>query len=313
MKKGLIASILAVTMVGALIAGCGTKAPTKTEGTDTTTPTKVEKPTITVSSKEFTEQLILGNMMALLLEKNGFPVNRKIGLTGTAVVAKALESGDIDVYAEYTGTGLVTILKQPVITDPDEAYAAVKKGYETQFNEEWLGRLGINNTYVLTMKADKAKELGILTLSDLVTKGADLKFGSDQEFLARPDGYPALSKAYGFEFKQANIKSMDAGLVYQAVDSGQVDIIMGFATDGRIKKLNLMNLKDDKNFFPVYDAAPVIRQEVLTKNPEIADILNKLQGKISDEQMQELNLQVDVDGKEPADVAKDFLVSLGLY
>jgi len=308
MKKGLLTSILAVTLVGILLVGCGSSAPAKTDGDAQT-----EKPTITVGSKEFTEQLILGEMMAFLLEKDGFTVDRKIGLTGTAVVAKALENGDIDLYAEYTGTGLVTILKQPVMTDPDECYNTVNKAYQEQFKLEWLGRFGINNTYTLTMKADKAKELGISTLSDLITKGADLKFGSDQEFLARPDGYPALSKAYGFEFKQENIKSMDAGLVYQAVDSDQVDIIMGFATDGRIKKLNLINLDDDKNFFPVYDAAPVVRQEVLQKNPEIADILNKLQGKISDEKMQELNLQVDVDGKEPATVAKDFLVSLGLY
>lgn len=311
MKKGLLISILALTLVGVLLVGCGSSTPAKTDGAVKTEP--VKKPTITVGSKEFTEQRILGEMMAFLLEKNGFQVNRKIGLNGTAVVAKALQSGDIDLYAEYTGTGLVTILKQPVITNPDDCYNAVNKAYQTQFKEEWLGRFGVNNTYTLTMKADKAKELGIITLSDLAAKGANLKFGSDQEFLARPDGYPALSKAYGFVFKKENIKSMDAGLVYQAVDSGQVDIIMGFATDGRIKKLNLLNLKDDKNFFPVYDAAPVIRQEVLQKNPEIADTLNKLKGKISDVKMQELNLQVDVDGKEPAQVAKDFLVSLGLY
>lgn len=311
MKKGLLTSFFAVALLGTLLVGCGNSAPAKTE---VAAPTEqVKKPTIKVGSKEFTEQRILGEMMAFLLEKNGFTVDRKIGLNGTGVVSKALQTGDIDLYAEYTGTGLVTILKQPVITNPDDCYNAVNKAYQEQFKLEWLKRFGINNTYTLTMKADKAKELGIATLSDLVTKGGNLKFGSDQEFLTRPDGYPALSKAYGFVFKKENIKSMDSGLVYQAVDTAQVDIIMGFATDGRIKKLNLMNLKDDKNFFPVYDAAPVVRQEVLQKNPEIADILNKLEGKISDVKMQELNLQVDVDGKEPAAVAKDFLVSLGLY
>ena len=312
MKKHFLSSILAVALVGILLVGCGTSSPGGTAAKPADN-AQAKKPTITVGSKEFTEQRILGEMMSLLLEKNGFTVNRKIGLTGTAVVAKALQNGDIDLYAEYTGTGLVTILKQKVITNPDEAYDAVNKAYQSQFKEQWLGRFGLNNTYTLTMKADKAKQLGIVSLSDLAAKAADLKFGSDQEFLARPDGYPALSKAYGFQFKKENIKSMDSGLVYQAVDSGQVDVIMGFATDGRIKKLNLVNLKDDKNFFPVYDAAPVIRQEVLQKNPEIAGILNKLQGQISDEKMQELNLSVDVNGKEPVQVAKDFLVSLGLY
>lgn len=306
MQKRFVAIFLAVVMVVALLAGCGGESKSGGGKED-------NKPTITVGSKEFTEQVILGNMLALLLEKNGYPVDKKLGLGGTMVVAKALEKGEIDVYAEYTGTGLVAILKENVISNPDECYQFVKEAYKEKYNLVWMDRFGLNNTYTLTMKAGKAQELGIDSISDLTGKSKKMVFGTDQEFLSRPDGYPALAKHYGFEFEQKNIKAMDAGLVYQAVDTGQVDIIMAFATDGRIPKLGLINLKDDKNFFPVYDAAPVVRGELLEEHPEIADILNQLGDRISDEQMQLLNAQVDMDGKDPAQVAKDFLTAEGLY
>ncbi|KLU60698.1 carnitine transport binding protein OpuCC precursor [Peptococcaceae bacterium CEB3] len=304
MKKRIFAGILSVVLVGIMLVGCGASNGGASGQT-------AQKPTITVGSKDFTENRILGNMIALLLEKSGFPVKKKFGLS-TVIAAKALQNGDIDVYPEYTGTGLVTILKEKVLTDPDATYNAVQKGYESKFKEQWLGRFGLNDTYTLVMEPDKAKALGITSISDLAKHAADLKFGSDQEFLARPDGYPGLMKAYGLKFKKKNIKSMDAGLVYNALASGQVDVIMGFSTDGAIAKLHLVTLKDDKHFFPVYDAAPVIRQDVLKRNPEIATILNKLQGKISNQTMQELNYQVDVKGKDPAQVAKDFLSSQGL-
>lgn len=298
MKK-LVALVLVLMFSMSIVAGCGGSA-------------KSEKPTIRVGSKEFTEQVILGNIVSLLLEANGYPVDRKLGLGGTMVNAKALENGEIDVYVEYTGTSLLTILKRDLITDGDEVYKVVKQDYKDKYNLIYLDRLGFNNTYTLTMKKSKADELGIHKISDLVGKAQDLRFGTDQEFITRPDGYPALSKHYGFQFDESKVKAMDAGLVYQAVDSGEVDIIMGFATDGRIPKLGLINLEDDKQFFPVYDAAPVVRGEVLEANPEIADILNKLAGKLPDAKMAALNAAVDIEGEEPEDVARKFLEEEGL-
>lgn len=308
MTKKITVLLISLALLAATLVGCG--------GADKVAQPKagepVKKPTITVGSKEFTEQRIMGNMIAELLKANGYTVNDKIGLGGTMVVAKALQSGDIDVYVEYTGTGLLTVLKHALIPNPDENYNYVKDEYKKQFNLAWLGRIGFNNTYTMSMKADKAKELGISSISDLATKGGDLRFGSGMEFLSRADGLPAISKVYGYNPKKENTKAMDLGLVYQAIDAGQVDIIQATSTDARILKFGLVNLKDDKNFFPAYDAAPVVRQQVLDKNPEIADILNKLTGKISDKAMQELNSKVDIDKKDPNQVAKDFLVSKGL-
>lgn len=306
MKRKITALFISLALLATTLVGCGADKATQPAADE-----PVKKPTITVGSKEFTEQIVLGHMIAELLKDAGFTVNDKIGLGGTMVVAKALESGDIDVYAEYSGTGLLTILKHELIPNPDENYNYVKDEYKKQFNLVWLDRMGFNDTYTLTMKADKAKELGITSISDLAAKGADLKFGSGQEFLTRPDGYPAISKTYGFEFKKENIKAMDVALTYQAIDEGHVDIIQGVATDARTLKMGLVNLKDDKNFFPAYDAAPVVRQEVLDKNPEIADVLNKLAGKLSDATMCELNGLVDIDKVDPAKVAQDYLKAQG--
>ena len=265
---------------------------------------------IVVGSKGFTEQVILGNMISLLLESNGFKVDRKIGLGGTVICHEALVRGDISVYVEYTGTGLTTILKKPVLKDPEEVYQTVRKDYEEKLKLTWLKPWGFNNTYCIVMRKADAERLKVKKISDLKALAGGLVFGATIEFLARPDGVPGLTKHYDLKFKDQ--KGMDPGLVYKAIAENQVDVISGFATDGRIPAFNLVVLDDDLKFFPPYFAAPVVRMDLLAKAPKVAEVLNRLAGKISDDAMAALNYTVDGKKQEAEAVAKDFLKSQGL-
>jgi osmoprotectant transport system substrate-binding protein len=267
------------------------------------------KPTIRVGSKQFTEQLIIGNMYALLLEDAGYTVDRKLNLGGTAVVHQALVSGELDMYAEYTGSALAAILKLPIDTDPQKVYDTVKSEYDKQFHLTFLDPIGFNNTYAIAMRKDRAAELGITKISDLKGKADQLTIAGSQEFMSRPDGLPGLEAAYGIKFKDS--KGMDSGLVYQAVDAKQVDIASGNSTDGRLGALNLLMLKDDLPFFPPYYLAPVVRQDTLVKDPNLEAVLNKLAGKIDEATIAALNLKVDQDKMEPEDVARTFLKENG--
>ncbi len=269
-----------------------------------------EKPVIVVGSKGFTEQLVLGNIVSLLMEHNGFKVDRKIGLGGTVICHEAIVRGDINVYVEYTGTGLTAILKKPVVKDPEEVYQIVKKDYEERFKLTWLKPWGFNNTYCIVMRKDDAERFKVRKISDLKPLAKDLIFGATIEFMARPDGVPGLTKLYDLKFKDQ--KGMDPGLVYKAIAEKQVDVISGFATDGRIPAFNLVVLEDDLKFFPPYYAAPVVRMDLLSKAPQVVDILNQLAGKISDISMASLNYTVDGKKMEAEVVAKDFLKSNGL-
>ncbi len=263
-------------------------------------------------------------MMAQLLENAGYPVERQLNLGGTTLVHQALVSGEIDTYVEYTGTGLLAILELQLpaaeaspaagatpTSMVDTVYETVRQGYQDEFDLVWLVPLGFNNTYTLAMREEQAAELGVETISDLIDVGADLRFGATQEFVTRPDGLPGLLEAYpGLEFTEE--VGMDPGLVYQALDTEQVDVISAFATDGRIPALGLVTLEDDRGFFPPYFAAPVVRQELLDEDPAVADALNQLAGLIDDQTMADLNFRVDDGGEEPADVARDFLIEQGL-
>ena len=269
-----------------------------------------EKPAIIVGSKGFTEQLVLGSMVALLMENNGFKVDRKIGLGGTVICHEAIVRGDINVYVEYTGTGLTAILKKPVMKDPEEVYQVVKKDYEEKFKVTWLKPWGFNNTYCIVMRKDDAERLKVKKVSDLKPLAKDLVFGATMEFLARPDGIPGLIRHYDLKFKDQ--KGMDAGLVYKAISEKQVDVISGFATDGRIPAFNLVVLEDDLKFFPPYYAAPVVRMDLMGKAPQVADILNRLAGKITDTTMATLNYTVDGKKMEAEAVARDYLKNTGL-
>ncbi len=283
-----------------------------------------DKPTITVGSKDFTESIILAEMVAVMLEDNGFTVERQLNLGGTAVAHEALVNGEIDIYVEYTGTGLLAILGEelpdtsggqeagasPVAgTGQDEVYDIVKQGYQEEFGLTWLEPWGFNNTYALAVTQETADEFGLETISDLQEVAGDMTFGATQEFLVRPDGLPGLEETYGLEF--ANEQGLDPGLTYSAVANGDVDVISAFATDGRVPALDLVLLEDDMNYFPPYYAAPVVRGDLLESNPEIADILNQLSGQIDDATMADLNYQVDEGGQQEVDVARAFLEENG--
>lgn len=264
--------------------------------------------TVRVGSKNFTEQEILGELIAQLIERHtDLDVERRFGLGGTDVCHAALLAGELDIYVEYTGTGLLNVLKRPVIHDSDAAYEAVASQYHQQFELVWLQPIGFNNTYALTVHTDDAEANGWATVSDLIN-AQSLRAGFTAEFMERPDGLPGLRERYeGLTF--ANTVDLDPGLMYQAVAGGQVDVICAFATDGRIKAFGLTTLRDDYQFFPPYDAAPVVREELLEAHPELRTALAALAGQISDAQMRRMNYAVDVDGVRPADVARAWLAA----
>ncbi|PAE40130.1 glycine betaine ABC transporter substrate-binding protein [Bacillus sp. 7884-1] len=269
---------------------------------------------VTVGGKDFTEQQILSKITSIYLKDKGYDIEEASNM-GSTVVRSALENGQIDVYWEYTGTGLVVYQKQAVETDSDKAYEKVKKN-DKENGIAWLDKANFNNTYAILMKKDTAEKLGIKSVSDLSKLVNDdskkLKFASNAEFYARQDGVKGLQEHYGFEFPSKNVVKMDSGLLYNALKDGQVDISVGFATDGRIKGFDLVVLEDDKQFFPAYNGVPVVRQEVADKNPEISELLNKLADLLDNETMMTLNYSVDVDHKDVTEVSRQWLEEEGL-
>jgi len=266
---------------------------------------------IVIGSKNFTEQFILGHLMAdLIEEKTGMNVVRRFNLGGTMICHGALVNNEIDIYAEYTGTGLTAILKKDVISDPDRALEVVTREYRKRFHVEWLRPFGFNNTYALTVRRDAARKRGWNTISDLTEAAPRLRAGFTAEFAERPDGYPGLKKAYGFHFGQ--VLDLDPALMYEAVSKKEVDVICAFATDGRIAAYDLKPLQDDRGFFPPYYAAPLIREQVLEDHPEIRKALAPLEGLLNDAAMQKLNYEVDGEKRSPREVAREFLKSKGL-
>ncbi len=268
------------------------------------------KPTVIVGSKNYTESILVANMLAELLEANGYPVERKLGLGGTAVIHQALVSGDIHIYPEYTGTALLVQLKMPVDSDPEAVYRTVKDEYLRRWNLVWLKPLGFNDTYALAMRRDQARAAGIRKISDLKGKAGDLVLGATQEFIVRPDGKPGLEQRYGIKFKDA--RGMDPGLVYQAVASRQVDLISVFTTDGRIGVFDLVTLEDDLRYFPPYYLTPIVRKELLDRAPEVGAFLDRLAGRTDEATMIQLNLEVDQKKREARTVGREYLVRLGL-
>ncbi|MCF2970876.1 quaternary ammonium transporter [Synechococcus sp. Nb3U1] len=267
--------------------------------------------TIAVGSKDFTEQFILGEMYALALEAAGFTVERKLNLGGTPVAQAGLLSGEIDLYPEYTGTGLLTVLKLPTSGDPAEVYETVAREYGAQFQLIWLDPAPMNNTQALAMTRARAEELGITTLSDMAAKAGELVMIGPPEFQAREDGLPGIQAAYG-NFRLKEYKAVDPGLRYRGLVDGEADVAVAFGTDGEIAAFDLVLLEDDKQLFPPYQVAPVVRQDTLQANPGIAEALNALSLLLTDAVMQELNYEVSGNQKEPADVARAFLVEAGI-
>ncbi|NLV87081.1 MAG: glycine/betaine ABC transporter substrate-binding protein [Clostridiales bacterium] len=267
---------------------------------------------IVIGSKDFSENILLGEIFGQLVEaKTDIKVDRKLNLGGTFVCFEAIKKGDIDIYPDYTGTGLTAQLKMDVISDPDEAYRVVAEEFDKQFGIKWLEPFGFNNTYTLAVTQEVYKQYGMETFSDLAEISENLVFGAEHEFFDRQDGYDGLVETYSMTFK-GEPKKMNVSLKYQAIGNGDMDVTDAFSTDGAIMQYDLVVLEDDLGFFPPYYAAPIIRNDTLEKHPELEDVLNVLADAIDDAAMTELNYKVDVEGQDVANVAKDFLTERGL-
>ncbi len=264
---------------------------------------------ISITHKPYTEQRLLGQVLAVYLEDKGYETSVS-ELGGTMLCFNAIDTGEIDMYVEYTGTLYGAILEQDEILSQDDTYNFVKTQMDEQYDIAVLEDLGFNNAYVLSITKEKSEELGITTVSDLIPYASEYLIGCDLEFANRADGLPGLLTAYdGLEFK--SVKSMDQGLTYQAVDTGEIDVNVSYSTDGRIAKFGLLNLIDDKAYFPPYYAVPVMKQEFADANPEVVAALGELQGQWSDEDMQNYNLLVE-EGEDTRVVAKMMLEDRGL-
>ncbi|WP_413174459.1 glycine betaine ABC transporter substrate-binding protein [Anabaena azotica] len=264
--------------------------------------------TITIGSKNFTEQVILGEILAQQIENHTkLKVDRKFNLGGTFICHEAVKAGKIAGYVEYTGTAFTAVLKEKVIKDPQLVYEKVKKEYQDKYKLTVMPSLGFENTFAMIIRGEDAKKLQIKTLSEVAKYTPKMQAGFGYEFLERADGFPGLSKTYGLNF--ANIKQMELGLMYQALKEKQVDFIAANSTDGLIPVLNLVILEDDKKYFPPYQAVPIFNQEILQKYPELTDTINQLAGKISTTEIQKMNYQVDNQSQPVEKVVRDWLKS----
>ena len=267
---------------------------------------------VSVSSKQFTEQLVLGNMMALLLQEYGYSAEY-VALGSTSAAHEALIAGEIDMYAEYTGTGYLTHLGMEYSSDMTAGaiYSAISEAYQDEWSLTWLEPSAFNNTYCLAMTEARAEELGVATVSDLQAKADGLIFGATAEFIDRPDGLPGLVDSYG-EFNFAEVLAFEPGLKYSGLEEGDLDVTTCFGTDGQISAMGLRVLVDDMGFWPPYNVAPVIKTEIVENDPRVAVILNMLMQQLDGETMSGLNWEVDGNEQEPADVAFEFLMESGL-
>jgi osmoprotectant transport system substrate-binding protein len=267
---------------------------------------------IVVGSKNFTEQLILGEIIAQHIEARMHqPVERKLDLGGTLLAQQALVAGEIDMYPEYTGTGFTNVLKHSGVTDPAKVLAAVRDEYARKFHLDWLDPLGFDNSFAMTIRGPDARARHLQTLTDAAHDPIGFTLGAGYEFLTRPDAYDALNRAYPIKWN-APPKSMDLGLIYEALEQKQVSMAAGNTTDGLLSKLDVTVLEDDKRVFPPYQACIVVRQETLAKYPTLRAILSELSGKISDTEMRGMNYAVDAQHRSARDVAREFLLRAGL-
>ncbi len=265
---------------------------------------------IAVGAKDFTEQLILGEILAQAIEaKTGFEVERRFDLGGN-LAHDALVAGEIDLYVEYTGTALLAILKSKPLTDPQEVYRRVKAEYADKFNLEWTEPLGFNNTFAILVRGKDARRLRLKTVTDASRVSAQWRAGFGQDFMSRADGYAGFARAYGLHFEE--IREMDLSLTYRALADGQIDLIAGNSTDGLIARYGLVQLEDDRHYFPPYDAVPVVRWETLEKYPTLRATLAQLGGILTVDEMRNLNYAVDGEKHAPKDVAREFLEQRGI-
>ncbi|MBW4559409.1 MAG: ABC transporter substrate-binding protein [Trichormus sp. ATA11-4-KO1] len=267
---------------------------------------------IVVASKDFTEQDILGELLAQQIENTtNLTVARRPRLGGSFVCHNAILVGQIDAYIEYTGTAFTGILKQQAINDPKVVHEKLKQAYAQQFNLEVMPSLGFENTFAMIVRGEDAKRYNIQTLSDAANYTPQWRGGFGYEFLERQDGFPGLAKTYNLSFAKPP-QIMDLGLIYRALIQKQVDMIAGNSTDGQISRLGLVVLKDDKKYFPPYEAAPIVRQETLNKYPQLRNAINQITGKITADEMRQLNYLVEGELQDIKDVVREFRKSKGL-
>lgn len=269
--------------------------------------------TLTIGGKNFTEQLILSEMTAQYLRSKGYDVELKNGL-GSVVMRQGMESNQLDIVWEYTGTSLIVYNKVTEKLDPQQTYERVKD-LDGKIGIIWLNPSALNNTYAFAMPGKIAREEGVETVSQLIDRfraNPKMQFAFDMEFVGRSDGLEPMEQLYDFHLERPNIKQMDPGLVYTALKNEQIDAGLVYTSDGRNKGFDLKVLTDDKGFFPAYAATPVVRKEVLDANPKLADELNALSAKINSENMSDMNAKVDIDHRGVARVASDFLKQEGL-
>lgn len=291
--KKILSLILLTTTIGVL-GGCGNKGGNSQ---------------IVIGSKDFTESYLLSEIYALALEDNGFKVERKLKL-GSSVVHNAIESGEIDMYPEYTGTGLITILNQDSISDPEKVYDIVKKKYKEKYNIAWLEHSNVNDTEGIAITKTASNRLGGLsTISDVWKHASDLNLVGNGEFMEREDALPLLKKVYGdAQFKSSSV--VDHTLSFQVALSGEADVIGVYTTEGSLDNDEFIVLKDDKQAFPPYYMTPIVRQQVLDANPKMEEVLNKVTATFTDKNIIKLNSRVDINKEEYEDVAKDYYSSI---
>ena len=267
---------------------------------------------IVVASKDFTEQDILGELLAQQIESStNLKVDRRLHLGGTFVCHQALTAGQIDAYIEYTGTAFTTVLKQQPISDPKVVYQQVKRSYAKQFGLEVTPPLGFENTFAMIIRGEDARALNLQTMSQAARHTPQWQAGFGYEFLNREDGFPGLAKTYKLQFTKSH-RVMDLGLIYRALVDRQVDLVAGNSTDAQIARLDLAILQDDKRYFPPYEAAPIVRQATLKKHPELQIAIASLAGLINETEMRRLNYQVEGELRDIKAVVREFLQSKGL-
>lgn len=262
--------------------------------------------TIHIATKPMTEQYILGEMLDMLIEQD---TDLKVELThgvggGTSNIQPAMEKGEFDIYPEYTGTGWNMVLKEDGLYD-ESMFSILQDRYQDELDMTWTGMYGFNNTYGLVVRTEIAEQYGLATYSDLAAVSSELTFGAEYDFFEREDGYDPLCETYGFAFKDT--MDLDIGLKYQAINQKKIDVMNIFTTDGQLSVSDVTVLTDDLGFYPSYLCGNVVRNDILAANPELEEVFEKLEGLITDDVMADMNYQVETDGKEPRDVARDFL------
>ncbi|NLC42016.1 MAG: glycine/betaine ABC transporter substrate-binding protein [Erysipelothrix sp.] len=268
--------------------------------------------TIVIASKQFTENIIMSEVYAQLIEEmTDLKVERKQNLGGTTVIFQGYQEGEVDLYFEYTGTIVNEILEEELPATSDEVEELARTGMAEEYGMTFFNPVGLNNTFALAVLKSVSDEYGITTMSDLAEHDSEFRFGANHLFFTRvKDGFDGMSELYGYEFDE--VLRMDTSLAYEAIANNQLDVIVVYATDSLLRKYDMVVLEDDLDLFPAYHGAPLVRTELLEEHPELNDIFNLLAGKIDDAMMQEINYQVDVENRSVKDVASELIEDLGL-